>query len=213
MSKLFFCFSVVIGAIAVVDILLYCIIYSKIDPSDPLSNMIHDQVYVRFGDYIIGNKDGRGHIDQSFSNHSIHVYGKKSRQSKLPEAIAMKVQNNTASEKIWKSRFRYPTNTARVFHVETAWKQPFFARTIAFAFIIDCFAWRAWEVLFCIYQRCQSRKTLYLFSTITKKNKLVKWYEQLVLDMRSWWTLTSFLQTPGAKPRKNTKTKNEANIF
>ena len=77
MSKLFFCFSVVIGAIAVVDILLYCIIYSKIDPSDPLSNMIHDQVYVRFGDYIIGNKNGRGHIDQSFSNHSIHVYGKK----------------------------------------------------------------------------------------------------------------------------------------
>lgn len=77
MSKLFFCFSVVIGAIAVVDILLYCIIYSKIDPSDPLSNMIHKHVYVRFGDYIIGKKIGGGHVDQSLSNHSVHVYGKK----------------------------------------------------------------------------------------------------------------------------------------
>ena len=100
MSKLFFCFSVVIGAIAVVDFLLYCVIYSKIDPSDPLSNMIHKQVYVRFGDYVIGKKNGRGHIDQSLSNHSVYVYGEKSRLSKLPKTIPVKVQNNTASEEI-----------------------------------------------------------------------------------------------------------------
>lgn len=106
MSKLFFCFSVVIGAIAVVDILLYCIIYSKIDPSDPLSNMIHKHVYVRFGDYIIGKKIGGGHVDQSLSNHSVHVYGKKSSLSKLPKTIAIKAQNNTANEEIWKIRFR-----------------------------------------------------------------------------------------------------------